>query len=327
MSKEQKAEGRKTSAEIKKEIEKAQDELKSSSLPVTGMLANEVNANTSTPENSPEAQVKPDPVTPAAKGLEEPKTTENVDLKEWAKTKGYNWIEDPDTLNGLRNMDKKYHEDRQKEREREKNQPVYNPPPYTPPSYPQYQQTFSSPPPTPQVNYDSLGREYEMPTDDARRLFKFNKDFYDAASATDRARWQKEFEEIKREQEKTSVFRDLSLDPALSQPNVKQEFQKVFIEMQNRNPDSFEQDPNAYKRVLDTALINIARRNLAGQPLEEGVSPIAKPPTMPPRQLGRGSGGGSVENEGEITMEIYSKLKTSEEKRKYLESRGLIASY
>lgn len=325
MSEEQKPEARMTSADIKKQIQAKTEELKNSGLPITGQVANEINANPSTPDKPAKAEVKADPQNEAPKKVEDlkPQNNDSVDLKEWAKKRGIDWTTEDSVLAALRKSDQEFHRRQQERKAKEPaNQPgyvppAYNPPPaYTPPSYPQAQ------PPTNRAMLENLGRIYNMPPEDVERLMAFNRDFFQAASEQERNRLKAELDEIKRENIKNSVFRELSSDPAFRRPDVAVEYHKVLEDMQNNDPQAFEQDPNAYLRAYDRTLINIARRNLTGQPLEEGVPPIPKPPTNPPRPLGVGSGGGASENESGFDMRQFSKASV-EEKARILEGMGL----
>jgi hypothetical protein len=145
----------------------------------------------------------------------------------------------------------------------------------------------------------------------------------------ERVKQQRELDGMRRENEKNSVFRELSSDPVFRQPEVAIEFHNVLDRMQNSDPSAFEQNPSAYKRAFETALQNIARRNLEGKSLQEGVPPLARmvvPPSMPPRPLGTGSGGGALENEQGIDPSQFAKL-TLDEKRRVLEKAGLRPAY
>lgn len=313
---EQKTEGQTTSADIKKQIEAAKKELKESGLPLTGQRANEINASESTPKELPQVEVKPNPETPAAKSLEEANPQNSVDLKEWAKKKGIDWTSDDSVLKALHMSDQQFHEKRQKERSVERpNVPAYQPPvQYAPPAY-------VPPAPSQQQVINNLARQYNRTPEDIEFLMSFNRDFYQVASQTDRL----EMERVKRETQKNSVFRELSSDPALKNPIVAAEFQRLLAESQNSDPESFEQNPTAYMKVRDAAIINYGRRNLEGQPLQEGVPPQARvvtPPTTPPRSYGNGSGGGAQENENTLTAEGFAKM-TIAQKREVLEKAGL----
>lgn len=321
---EQKPEVRTTSADIKKQIEQAKEEMKNSSLPITGQLANEINASESTPKAATKADDKPELQNGAAKGLETP-TGEDPGLKDWAKKKGIDWTTDESVLKALHLSDQQFHEKRQKDRSHEQKpagqapQPTYVPPQYQPP-------TNLPPPVQSRQLLENLGRQYNMPPEDVERLMNFNRDFFQAASQADRQRYDDELKAIKRAEQKNSAFRELSSDSALKNPDVATEFNRLLLESQGRDPESFEQDPNAYMRVRDAALINIARRNLEGQQLQEGVSPVPRLPTNPPRNLGKGSGGGATENENGIDAQAFAKLSLAD-KAKVLEKAGLRPAY
>jgi len=316
------SEQKQTAAEIKEQIKKAQEELKNSSLPITGMLAGEVNANSTTDQ----AEVKPEP-NKAAKGLEEPKTGEDPALKEWAKKKGIDWTTEESVLSALRKSDQAFHEKRQKEKQQEPaNQPGYAQPAYVP-RQPAYQ-----PPPAPAPYYappvndnrtmiENIARSYNVTAEDAEKLLPMMKDFYEAATVKDRQFFEQKFAVVERENRKNSVFRELASDPAFRNPEVAVEYHKTLEEMQSHDPRAFEEDPNQYMRAYDKTLANIARRNLTGRTLQEGVPPIATPPTNPPRRLNGASGGGSTENDS-MTPQQFAKLPLHE-KTAYLESIGL----
>lgn len=328
MSEEQKTDARLTAADIKKQIQAKTEELKNSGLPITGQVANEINANPSITAKSANVDVKPEPSKEAAARVEDPKPVDSnqVDLKDWARKKGIDWTTEDSVLAALRKSDEAFHKRQQERKTKEPaNQPGYTPPPYTNQPSPYQAPNPYYPPQPPQNNramLSNLGRIYNMPEEDVERLLAFNRDFFQAASESERQKFNKEMEDIKRENRKNSVFRELSSDPAFRRPEVAVEYSKVLEEMQNSDPQSFEVDPNAYLRAYDKTLINIARRNLEGQPLQEGIPPIARPPLTPPRPLGQASGGGALENENGIDVKAFAKASV-EEKARILESMGI----
>ncbi len=323
MSNEQNPEVRLTSADILKQIEAAKKELKESGLPITGQIANEINASESTPKEPTKEEVKPEHSQGAAKRVEAP-TNEELDFKVWAKKKGIDWTTDDTVLKALHMSDQQFHEKRAKEKVQENGQPRYVPPP--PPAYnpqPTYQ------PMNDRIMNENLARQYNIPPEDMGRLLPLLKDFHQAASQADRVAFQEKMAKIERENQKNSVFRELSSDPVFRNPKVAIEFHSVLEAMQASDPESFELDPNAYKRAYDRALANIGRRDLEGQPLAEGVPPSARmmqPPTTPPRPLGQGSGGGALENENGIDAATFAKAPL-EEKKRILEKAGLRPAY
>jgi hypothetical protein len=333
----EKPEERLTSAEIKKQIaeatkaQKAKTDLKESGLPLTGQVAAEINAAGPTPDEQPKAASKPEPVK-AAEGASD----NSGDLKEWAKKKGIDWTTEESVLAALRKSDQAFHAKRQAEKAKEAATPPYPPPPAQYP-YPGYMQAPQyAPPPAPayvpgvpnRTVLENIARQYNMTVEDAERLATFNRDFFEVAIRSEREQWQRKMAEIERENQKNSVFRELSADPVMRRPDVAVEFHNVLEQMQDNDPRSFEEDPSVYRRAFDRALVNIARRNLEGQPLSEGVPPQAKPvtpPTTPPRPLGRSSAGGVFENENEITPEVWARMSATEQ-RAWFEQRGLIQS-
>lgn len=327
---EQKTEERQTAADIKKQIdeakkaEKHKDDVKASALPLTGQLANEVNATESTPAQSAN---KPQLEPPAAKGVEVAKASQDAELQEWAKKKGISWTTESDVLAALRKSDQLFHEKQAREKRESATNgtpPAYQPPVYVPPTYQ---------PPAPVQQMDrvivaNLARQYNMLPEDFERLMALNKDFYEASMARERANFQRELEAIKKDNEKNTVFRELSADPIFRRSDVGEEYHKVLEEMQASDPHSFD-NPSAYKVAYDRALINMQRRNLEGRPLQEGVSPTPLPvslPNTPPRPLGNGSGGGAQENENGIDPAAFAKL-SLEEKRAMLSRVGLRPAY
>lgn len=329
-----------TSAEFKSRLNqkiresKAKTDIKESSLPINGMIAHEINASASEeptknsrPETTPgKDEVKPDPRTAAATPVEDRKQSP-VDLLEWAKKKGINWTTEESVLAGLRKSDQEYHKWKEKQV-----QPSFTPPPmYQPPapSYPPPPQNYQPPQPPNRAFVENMARQYNMLPDDFERFFALNKDFFEVAMRAEREKWDREMTLIKREGQKNSVFRDLSSDPVFRRPEVGAEFHHILDEMQTQDAQAFE-DPNAYKRAYDKALINIARRNLEGHPLEEGIPPQVPmnnyPPMTPPRPLGQGSAGGALENENELNMDQWNKLNPAE-KRQWFKERGLISTY
>lgn len=320
-----------TSAEIKKQIEEAKKtqkieegkkSLKDSGLPLTGQVANEINATLSTPEETTKTESKPDPEKPAAE--------KDVDLQAWAKKRGIDWTTEESVLSALRKSDQEFHKRQaeRKAREMEAN-PPYRPPSYQPPTqpYPFQVYPFQSAPPSSKEVVENIAKQYNMLPEDVERLAAFNRDFFEVASRVEREKLQHEMESIRLENQKNSVFRELSSDPAFRHPEVGREFTQVLDVMQNSDPKAFE-NPSAYRRAFEIALSNIARRNLEGRTLEEGTPPTPRmtPPLIPPRSLGTLSGGGAGEKEEGIDPKEFARLPL-EEKRKVLEKAGLRSAY
>jgi len=326
-----KTETRKTSAEIKKQIEeatkteKSKTELKDSGLPLTGQVANEINATESTPEATKTAESKPEPVNPTAEGA----TAESVDLKEWAKKRGIDWTTEESVLSALRKSDQEFHKRQQERKSKEQVQTQFAPPPtYQQPSYSNgYYPPAYVPPPTPVV--ENIARQYNMTVEDVQRLSAFNRDFFEVLIKQELERRDRRMEEISVENTKNTVFRELASDPVFRRPDVGEEFHRVIDQMQGSDPTSFEKDPNQYRRAFETAVYNIGRRNLEGRILVEGVPPnpsYMTPPTSPPKPLGQGSGGGYQDNENSIDPKEFAKM-SLEDKRKTMERMGLRTTY
>lgn len=327
-----------TSADIKKQIEEAtkaqksqktKTDLKDSGLPLVGQVANEINASqgeSSTTEVKPVTESKPEQdKIPAA----EQKPTENVDLKEWAKKKNIDWTTNESILAALRQSDQEWHKKRAEDLKREQTKPQPYAPSYPPISPQPY--AYPQPPVVPNQRQvvENLARQYNMLPEDVERLAAFNRDFFEAASRSERERMEKEMEQIRRENEKISVFQELASDPVFRRPDVVTEFNAVLEEMRSRDPQSFEQNPTSYRIAFDRAVNNLGRRYLEGRGLQEGTPPQAipmTPPTTPPRPLGQGNAGGALENEQGIDPDTFRKLPL-EEKRKVLERAGLRSAY
>lgn len=340
-------EKRKSSAELKKEIEAAQKseretrvktDLKESGLPLVAGVAADINASNSTPEPKPATESRTEPAQSPAHPASEKEAAQSAALKDWAKKKGINWDTSDSVLMELRKKEQEFHAKRQADKERERQQqPQYPPyPPYAGANlYPPQAPYASTPQPmAPAVPSEevlqNIARNYNITPEDAKRLISFNRDFFEVAIRNERQQWQQRMNDMERENQRNAVFRELSADPVFRRMDVAMEFHTVLDDMQSADPTSFEQDPNAYRRAYDRALVNIARRNLEGQPLQEGVPPQARSnesslPTNPPRPLGQGSGGGQYQNENSIDPKEFAKLPL-EEKRKYLDGMGLVQS-
>lgn len=328
MSEQQIAEVKVTAADIKRQINEAKEAMKESGMPITGQLANEINASAeSIPQvTATKPEVKPEPV--KAAGKVESLSAEDADLMEWAKKKGVaKWETDLTVLKALRKSDQDYGKWKAEEKAKGGDVRTYQPP--------QPQSSYN--PPVSNTGMpviqnrqvlENLAKQYDVAPDDFAKIMKINQDFYEVASRADRDRQQSEFETIRREQQKQAVFHELSSDPVLKNPEIAAEFQRIIQEKQSIDPNSFEKDPTAYIEAREKALNNYARRNLEGQILQEGVSPQARMvlPTNPPRPLGRGSGGGSEVNESGINPEQFAKL-TLEEKAALLRKMGLRPAY
>lgn len=324
-----------SSADLKKQIEEAtkqskvetqKDSLVNSGLPLTGGVANQINASASTPEAPKQAESKPqEPQAPAEKV-----TASSVDYKDWAKKKGIDWTTDDSILSALHKSDQAFHNKRKEERVREEAERPRWQAQGTPPPAPNYYLPYQAPPtyaqPPQRQVIESIARNYNMVPEDAEKLAAFNRDFFEAAMRGEREKSAKEMEAFKVENQKNSVFRELSMDPSFKRPEVGVEFYNVLEQMQESDPQSFEKDPNQYRRAYDKALQNIGRRYLEGRPLVEGVSPSPfTVPTTPPRPLGQGSAGGAYESESAIDPQVFAKL-SLDEKRKVIEKMGLRAA-
>lgn len=327
MNDQQTVEEKVTAADIKRQINEAKEAMKDSGMPITGQLANEINASAeSIPEvTNSKAEVKPEPVKAAEKV--EALSAEDADLMEWAKKKGVaKWETDLTVLKALRKSDQDY--GKWKAEEKAKGGEVRS----YPPPQPQAAYNPPAPPVMPVIQnrqtLEHLAKQYDVPPDDFVKIMKINQDFYEVASRGDRDRQQAEFESIRREQQKQAVLHELSSDPVLKNPEIAAEFQRLIQEKQSIDPNSFEKDPTAYIDAREKALNNYARRNLEGRILQEGVTPQARMvmPTTPPRPLGRGSGGGAEVNESEISPDQFAKL-TLAEKAYTLKKMGLRPAY
>lgn len=325
-----KTEQRQTSADIKEQIKEASQKMKEGvkdgSLPLTAGVIAEINASESTPEEVSKTESKPDPETQAA---EPAPGHENgsVDLKEWAKKRGIDWTTEESVLSALRKSDQEFHKRQAEKKAKEETgvrpQTQYIPPPVNPYTQPTYGQ-----PSNPRQIIEELARQNNMTPEDFERVAKVSREVYEAAAQSDRAKWQSEMEGIRVENQKNSVFRELSSDPVFRNPVVAVEFHNVLDQMQASDPNSFEKDPTQYKRAFDRALSNIGRRDLEGKQLVEGVPPRngMTPPLTPPRQFGQGSGGGYQESESAIDPKEFAKM-SLEDKTKTLEKMGLRSTY
>ena len=331
-----------TSADIKKQImeatreSKAKTQAKESGIPLTGMVASEINATDPIPEIEPKTESKSEPIKATEKD-----TAQSVDYKEWAKKKGIDWTTEESILKALHMSDVKFHE-RQAERKAkeaiEKGQSNWPPgyqapiPPQYPPNQPVfngYQQPTYVPSNQRQIIED-LARQNNMTPEDFERVAKVSREVYEASAIADRQRWQSELEEIKRKEEKNSVFRELSSDPVFRRPDVAVEFHNILDQMQSADPQSFEKDPTQYKQAFDKAVNNLGRRYLEGRPLQEGVplqaNGVQVPPMTPPKPYGQGSGGGYNENENAINPEEFAKM-SLKDKKALFERMGLRTQY
>lgn len=337
-------ESRQTAAEIKKQIneatsaDKAKIAIKESGMPITGMLAAEINASGPVTDGKSKAESKPDP----AKAAEESVDEKSARLKEWGKKKGVNWTEglpqaeEDSILSALHKSDQAFHAKRQEDRAKEVTYPpqgnVTPPPNYPMPQQPQQPSNsngYAPPPPPNRQAIENIARNYNMLPEDAERFLMFSNDLFEARMTQERSRQNAEMAEkwgpIERDTRRNTIFRELSSDPALRDPEIKEEFDKVLEGMRSADPQSFERDPSMYTKALDRSVNNVARRNLGGRKLEEGVPPTALP-VNPPPQLGNGSGGGSLENETGVDPVEFRKL-SLEDKKAVMEKMGLIKGY
>lgn len=321
-------EKRQTSAEIKAEIESKTREMKEAakngSIPLTPGVIAQINA--STPEASQTPASKPEPTQAAEK--EAAPSKESVGLKEWAKKKGYDLSTEESVLSTLRKADQVFHQRQAEKKAKEAVAPQYIPPQAQ--AYPQngYPPTYA-PPPNPRQVLEELAKQANMTPEDFERVARASRMVYDAAASQDRQRYSQELEAIKLENQKNSVFRELSSDPVFRNPQFAMEYHNIVEEMQAADPTSFEKDPTQYRRAHERALSNIGRRNLEGKPLVEGVPPQVNTgfiPTTPPKPLGQGSGGGQGENENELDMKTWNNLSPTE-KKKWFQDRNLVSNY
>lgn len=326
-------EKRKTSAELKKEIEQAttaaresktKAELIQSGLPITA-IADRINGNSTTDVPKTESKSEPAATTqPATEKATAPK--ESVELQEWKKKKGINWDTPDSVAIELRKLDQDFHRKRAEELKNGSVErppqgwtqtPSYQPPPPMNP-YPSYVQ----PVPNQRQVVEQLARQYNMVPEDVERMAMFNRDMFNSLMETERQRHMKEIEDMKRENIKNSEFRELSADPVFRRPEVAKEFHEVIENIQSSDPASFSQDPYVYRKAFDRALTNIARRNLEGTVYQESAFQL---PNTPPRPLGTGAGGGRETNENGITQAEFDRLSV-EDKRQVLSKMGLVQS-
>lgn len=318
---------RQTSAEIKAAIDaktqEMKDAAKNGTIPLTPGVIAEINA--STPEVGSTPASKPEPSQAAEKATVP--TQESIDLKEWAKKKGYDLSTEESVLSTLRKADQVFHQRQAEKKAKEAVAPQYIPQQSQAPQNGNYQPYAS--PQNPRQILEDLAKQANMTPEDFERVARASRMVYDAAASQDRRRYDQELEAIKVENQKNSVFRELSADPIFRRPEVAMEYHQVLEEMQAQDPNSFEKDPTQYKKAYEKAVFNIGRRNLEGKPLVEGVPPQVNQgfiPTMPPKPLGQGSGGGQADNENEIDMKTWNNLSPTE-KKKWFQERGLVSNY
>ena len=326
-----KTEKRTTSAEIKKQIEAAQKaennaqkktELVQSGLPIS-VVADRINAISRT-DQAPSAS-KSEPAQQPAEPATEKETAQSVELKEWKKKKGINWDTPDSVALELRRLDQEFHRKKAEEKKREAVErpavPAWTPPPaYTPPpqnaSYPAY-----TPPPRQLV--ENLARQYNMTPEDFERITAVQRDFTGAMLQAERQRHEKELEDMRRENIKNSEFRELSADPVFRNEEVMIEFHNALERAQMENPDSFSQDPYAYRKVYDQALQNIVRRRILersdGSEIQGNGFQL---PKNPPKPTGS-AGTGRMTNENSLSMAEFDRLSV-DDKRKYMDRMGLV---
>ncbi len=151
-------EKRKTSAELKAEIQSAQtavresnkkDDLLKSGLPITA-IADQINANSTTQVPKTESKSQPAATTEPATEKATARKTESVELNEWKKKKGINWDTPDSVALELRKLDQEFHRKRAEELkqpdQRSQVVPTWTPPAYQPPPpqvnpYPAYAPT------------------------------------------------------------------------------------------------------------------------------------------------------------------------------------------
>jgi len=328
-------EKRKTSAELKREIEQAQkaekeqkvkSDLLQSGLPVTA-IADRINANSTT--ETPKAESKSEPAATTQPATEKATVSkESVELQEWKKKKGINWDTPDSVALELRKLDQEFHKKRAEELKQNGDQrppqangwtpqSVYVPqPPMNP--YPAY-----VPPVQNQRQIvENLARQYGVLPDEFEKITAIQRDLTAAMMEQERRRHAQELEDMKRENIKNSEFRELSADPVFRRPEVAKEFHEVIENLQSSDPSSFSQDPYVYRKAFDRALTNIARRNLEST-TQYNDSPAFQLPNTPPRLLGQGSGGGRDANENGLTQAEFDRLSV-EDKRKVLSQMGLV---
>jgi len=318
-----------TAADLKMKIEKMQAQRSDAKGSTGKPLVYEKVPNSSGPSQEVKAnKTKVEGAVPQAIPSPEKRDTktespkQSVDLQNWAKSKGIDWTSDTSVLEALRKSDMEFHRKRQVEKSKD----VSNM------SAPAYQQSFQPPaqvpnPPIslPRQAIGQIARSYNLAPEDAERLIAFNNDFMEAKLNQERARLQKEFDELKKSNAKNDIFRELSSDPAFKNPQVIHEYYRTIEELQERDPRAFDEDPSVYKRAYDQVLINYARRNLQGETLSfERNENSFLPPSTPPRSIGKG-GTGEMHRESELSSEDFSRLSVEEQKT-ILSRMGLISS-
>lgn len=315
-------EKKKTSADLKAEIETKTKEMKegvkNGTFPLLPGVVAEINASESTPEALPAAS-KPQEETPAEKVIDN-----SINYKEWAKKKGIDWTTDSTVLAALHKSDQEFHKKRAEEKAKEPAPPAYIPPTYQPSYGPS--PVYVPPTPNQRQIIEELARANNMTPEDFERVARVSREVYEANASRDRDTWRKEMETIKLAEQKNSVFRELSSDPVFRNPEVAVEYHNVLEQMQVSDPVSFEKDPLQYKRAYDKALSNIGRRNLEGKSGVEVQPPVDRLPSIPPKPFGQGSGGGYAETESAIDMKAWNTMSPAD-KKKWFQERGLVSNY
>jgi hypothetical protein len=319
--------GHETSESMKMRIEQKQAELAQAKVAKRGQPLQE--GKTPKVEDVKEP-VKTEIAEPEKAQSEGVKTEpESVDLKDWAKKKwpqlkDVKFDSETSVLEALRKSEIEFHRKRQEKlKEQAQNAPPVAPVAPQPYQPPYYQPQAYQPPPVPQNQQmlENIGRQYNMAPEDVERLLKFNRDQFEIMQRNYDQQIQQKFKAIQQETQKNTVFQELSSDPAFRNPEVLNEWHRTVEEMQDRDPQSFE-DPSSYRRAYDETLKNIGRRYLQGVNKGASKSDIFSPPSNPPRPTGL-SGEGALENENELSMAQFEKL-DPDEQRKVLVRMGRV---
>jgi len=318
--------GHETSVDLKMRIEKKQAELAEAKSAKRGRPLQEGKTPKIDEVSEPVKTKAAQPSKEAQPQEEKTDSKNSVDLQDWAKAKGVDWTSDTSVLEALRKSDIEFHRKREEKlKALAQNAPSVAPVAPSPYQPPYYQPTGYQPPPIQpnQVMLDNIARQYNMTPEDVERLLKFNRDQFEIMQRNYDQQIQRRFAEIQRDTNKNSIFQELSSDPIFRNPEVLNEWHRTVEEMQDRDPQSFE-DPSNYRRAYDETLKNIGRRYLQGNNTRSSKSDIFASPTNPPRPTGT-SGEGTMPNDSEMVPINYDRLSV-EEQRAYLSKLGRVQS-
>lgn len=251
-------------------------------------------------ESVPEKAPKPTVETPAPNGKAEEATAPadkkegkpEVDIREWAKRKGFKDGDQESVLRAYREMERKLSQvnAERKEDVPRGTMPAWQPTPQAQPPWQPAPQNWGQPQQWGQPPFvdrkaiiEQEAARFNMTTEDFERLLPLVNEVTNLkisqTQAALQAKYDAQLAELNRGHVRNSEFNELLSDPLFTNEEVAFEINKIF----ESNPQRLKLEPTPWHSAFNEALSNIARRNLQANYAQESSSL----PSAPPKGGGR----------------------------------------